>query len=64
MKRVLIVDDACFMRMSISMMLKRNGLEIAGEAENGIEGVKIQGAETGYRHHGYYHARDVRVRCT
>jgi two-component system chemotaxis response regulator CheY len=40
MKRVLIVDDACFMRMSISMMLKRNGLEIAGEAENGIEGVK------------------------
>lgn len=40
MNRVLIVDDACFMRSTISMMLKRNGFEIVGEAENGIEGVK------------------------
>lgn len=38
MNRVLIVDDACFMRSTISMMLKRNGFEIVGEAENGAEG--------------------------
>lgn len=38
--RVLIVDDAAFMRMSIRMMLERNGFEIAGEAENGAVGVK------------------------
>jgi len=40
MKRVLIVDDASFMRMTISMMLKKNDFEIVGEAENGIEGVR------------------------
>lgn len=40
MKRVLIVDDAAFMRMSISMMLKRHSFEIVGEAENGLEGFK------------------------
>ena len=40
MNRVLIVDDACFMRSTISMMLKRHEFEIVGEAENGIEGVK------------------------
>lgn len=38
MKKVLIVDDACFMRMSIGMMLKRHGFDIVGEAENGREG--------------------------
>jgi two-component system chemotaxis response regulator CheY len=38
--RVLIVDDAAFMRMSIRMMLERNGFEIAGEAENGAVGFK------------------------
>ena len=35
MKRVLIVDDAAFMRVSIKNMLSKNGYEIAGEAENG-----------------------------
>ncbi len=40
MKRVLIVDDASFMRMTISMMLKKHEFEIVGEAENGIEGVE------------------------
>jgi two-component system chemotaxis response regulator CheY len=38
MNRVLIVDDACFMRSTISMMLKRHEFEIVGEAENGAEG--------------------------
>jgi two-component system chemotaxis response regulator CheY len=40
MKRVLIVDDASFMRMTIGMMLKKHNFEIVGEAENGIEGVR------------------------
>ncbi len=35
MKKVLIVDDAAFMRVSIKNMLSKNGYEIAGEAENG-----------------------------
>lgn len=40
MKRVLIVDDAAFMRNSIKIILERNGLSIAGEAENGLIGVE------------------------
>jgi two-component system chemotaxis response regulator CheY len=41
MKKVLIVDDAAFMRMSIKMMLERGGFEVVGEAENGLEGVRL-----------------------
>ena len=37
MKRVLIVDDASFMRMSIKTMLEKGGFEVAGEACNGLE---------------------------
>ena len=40
MKRVLIVDDAAFMRAMIKNMLLRNGYEVVGEAENGAIGVK------------------------
>ena len=35
MKRVLVVDDAAFMRVSIKNMLTKNGYEVCGEAENG-----------------------------
>jgi len=35
MKKILIVDDAAFMRASLKMMLTKNGFEIIGEAENG-----------------------------
>jgi two-component system chemotaxis response regulator CheY len=35
MPSVLIVDDAAFMRMMIKDILSKNGLEVAGEAENG-----------------------------
>lgn len=38
-KRVLIVDDAAFMRMMIKDILGKNGYEIAGEAENGAVAV-------------------------
>ena len=40
MKKVLIVDDAAFMRQSIRLILERNGYEVVGEAANGIEGVR------------------------
>jgi len=34
--RVLVVDDAAFMRMMLKDILTQNGYEVAGEAENGI----------------------------
>jgi two-component system chemotaxis response regulator CheY len=34
-KRVLVVDDAAFMRMMVKDILSKNGYEIVGEAENG-----------------------------
>ncbi len=40
MKRVLIVDDAAFMRISIRNIISKNGYEIAGEAGNGAEAVQ------------------------
>jgi two-component system chemotaxis response regulator CheY len=40
MKKVLIVDDAAFMRLSIKTMIEKNGFEVAAEAENGIQGIK------------------------
>ena len=41
MPKVLIVDDAAFMRISIKNMLTKNGYEIVGEAENGAIGVEM-----------------------
>lgn len=38
-KRVLIVDDAAFMRIKLKDILEKNGYEVAGEAQNGIEAV-------------------------
>ena len=35
MARVLVVDDALFMRRMLSDILKKEGIEICGEAENG-----------------------------
>ncbi|MBB6216224.1 two-component system chemotaxis response regulator CheY [Anaerosolibacter carboniphilus] len=35
MAKVMIVDDAAFMRMSLRIMLEKNGFEILAEAENG-----------------------------
>jgi len=39
-KKVLIVDDAAFMRMMIKDMLTKNGYEVAGEAENGARAIE------------------------
>ncbi|HET7522126.1 MAG TPA: response regulator [Bacillales bacterium] len=38
--KILIVDDAAFMRMMIKDILTKNGFEIAGEASDGAEGVE------------------------
>jgi two-component system chemotaxis response regulator CheY len=38
--RVLIVDDAIFMRKMISDILAENGMEIVGEADTGIKAVE------------------------
>ncbi|MDD3765729.1 MAG: response regulator [Eubacteriales bacterium] len=40
MKRVMVVDDAAFMRASLKMLLERNGYEVVAEAENGEAAVK------------------------
>ncbi|MBQ7264409.1 MAG: response regulator [Synergistaceae bacterium] len=38
-KKVLIVDDAAFMRMMLKDILTKNDFEVVGEAENGKLGV-------------------------
>ena len=40
MKKVLIVDDAAFVRMSLRCILEKDGFIVVGEAKNGFEGVK------------------------
>ena len=39
-KRVLVCDEAAFMRMMIKDILTKNGYEVAGEAENGQKAVE------------------------
>lgn len=39
MARVLVVDDALFMRKMLSDILKKEGIEICGEAENGKDAI-------------------------
>jgi len=41
MKKLLIVDDAAFMRLSIRNMLLNKDIEIVGEAANGAIGVEM-----------------------
>ena len=41
MDKVLIVDDAAFMRMMIKDILEKNSFEIVGEANNGIVAVDL-----------------------
>ena len=40
MARVLITDDAAFMRMMIKNILTSNGHEVVGEAANGVQAVE------------------------
>ncbi|HOA97354.1 MAG TPA: response regulator [Acetivibrio saccincola] len=39
-KKILIVDDAAFMRMMIKNILTKNGYEVVGEAENGAKAIE------------------------
>ena len=39
-KRILIVDDAAFMRMMLKDILTKNGYEVCGEAANGKEAIE------------------------
>lgn len=41
MAKVLIVDDAAFMRMMIKDILEKNGYEVLGEASNGLKAVEL-----------------------
>ena len=40
MAKIMLVDDAAFMRMMIKDILTKNGYEVAGEAENGAKAVE------------------------
>lgn len=40
LKRILVVDDAAFMRMTLKSILERNGFQVIGEAENGAMGIR------------------------
>ena len=41
MAKVLIVDDAAFMRMMLKNILTQNDFEVSGEAETGVQGVEM-----------------------
>ncbi len=40
MRKILIVDDAMFMRSTLKMMLRKKDYNVVGEAQNGIEAIK------------------------
>ncbi|MER1955583.1 MAG: response regulator [Desemzia incerta] len=44
-KRVLIVDDAAFMRMKLKDILEKNGYSVVAEAENGVDAIEKYKAE-------------------
>jgi len=39
-KRILLVDDAAFMRMMLKDILSKNGYDVVGEAENGVKAIE------------------------
>ena len=41
MAKILIVDDAAFMRMMVKDILVKNGYEVIGEAKNGMEAIEL-----------------------
>ncbi len=41
MSKILVVDDAPFMRKMLSDILVKNGFEVAGEASDGVEAVQM-----------------------
>ncbi|WP_041770106.1 response regulator transcription factor [Metapseudomonas resinovorans] len=41
MRSALIVDDHPVIRMAVRMLLERNGLEVVGEADNGVDALQL-----------------------
>lgn len=41
MKRVLLVDDAMFIRNSLKIILEKNGYEVVGQADDGLQAIKL-----------------------
>ena len=41
LQRVLIVDDAAFVREVLTQILQKHGFEVCGEAQNGTEAVEM-----------------------
>ncbi|HSR03277.1 MAG TPA: response regulator [Proteiniclasticum sp.] len=39
-KRIMIVDDAIFMRMKLKDILEKNGYEVVAEAQNGADAIE------------------------
>ena len=63
MARVLITDDAAFMRMMIKNILVQNGHEVVGEAANGTEAVEQYAVlKPDITHDGHHDAREGRHR--
>lgn len=44
MKRVLLVDDALFIRNSLKLILEKNGFEVVGQADDGQQAVNMYSA--------------------
>jgi two-component system chemotaxis response regulator CheY len=44
-KRIMIVDDAIFMRMKLKDIVEKNGYEVVAEAQNGAEAIEKYRAE-------------------
>lgn len=40
MANILVVDDAAFMRLQLSDILKKGGHQVIGEAENGLDAIE------------------------
>ena len=56
-KRILIVDDAAFMRMMIKDILTKNNFEVVGEAADGVQAIeKYIELKPDLSHDGYYNA--------
>lgn len=43
MTKVMIVDDAAFMRMQLKRILEKNGFDVVGEADNGFSALDLIG---------------------
>lgn len=41
MRNALIVDDHPVIRMAVRMLLERNGMEVVGEADNGVDALQL-----------------------